>query len=322
MVSGDLEQPKRILVVEDDPTIQHMLRRTFEASAEVQVAGDGLRGLELLAQWRPEFVITDLMLPEVDGLALIKRTRRTYYGACVPILVLTANTDEQVLLDCFRQGADDFMVKPFSLSELRVRVASIYLRTMVARDVNPLTRLPGNMVIKQQVNQRLLEGQGFAVASLDIDHFKAFNDTRGFDEGDEVIRLLARILEDYTLEHSGHDVWVGHIGGDDFVGLMDPQFVDTFSRWVLDRFAKDTRRFYSDEELEKGTVEIVTRSGATEVVPLLSLSIGVCSTSRPGLDDYRKITNVSAEVKKAAKATPGNSIFVDRRASPTDAGSR
>lgn len=318
MVTGDLEQPKRILVVEDDPTIQHMLRRTFEQSAEVEVAGDGLRGLEILASWRPEFVITDLMLPELDGLQLIKRTRRTYYGACVPILVLTANTGEQVLLDCFRQGADDFMVKPFSLSELRVRVASIYLRTMVARDVNPLTRLPGNMVIKQQVNQRLREGQGFAIASLDIDHFKAFNDTRGFDEGDQVIRVLATILEDYTLEHPDHDVWVGHIGGDDFVALMHPGFVDVFASWVLARFGEDTKRFYSDEDLQRGTVDIVTRSGDLEEVPLLSLSIGVCSTERPGLDDYRKIANVSAEVKKAAKAEPGNSVFVDRRVSPPD----
>ena len=153
----------------------------------------------------------------------------------------------------------------------------------------------------------------FAIASLDIDYFKAFNDTRGFDAGDEVIRLVARILEDYTLEHPSHDVWVGHIGGDDFVALMNPRFVDGFSEWVLGAFSKAVEQFYDADTIERGTVDIVTRSGSLLEVPLLSLSIGVVSTDRSGLDDYRKISHVSAEVKKQAKAKPGNSVFVDRR---------
>lgn len=313
MAGTDLELPRRILVVEDDPQIRHMLQKTFETGAEVKVAEDGRRGLELLASWRPEFMITDLMLPEMDGLELIKTARRTYFGACVPILVLTANAGENVLLDCFREGADDFMVKPFSLSELRVRVSSIHLRQQVARDLNPLTRLPGNMVIKNEVNQRLTVNEPFAIAYLDLDHFKAFNDTRGFDLGDEVIKELATILIDYSLEHSDEDIWIGHVGGDDFVALLPPDTVDRFGDAIIGKFASIVPGLYEDDDVKRGTVDIVTRTGDLQTVPLLSLSIGVVSSERQGIDDFRRITEIAAEVKHQAKMIEGNSLFIDRR---------
>lgn len=318
MASTDLELPARILIVEDDRMIRMMLAKTFEHASEVILAEDGREAFEKLQTSRPDFVVTDLMLPEMDGLALITRARRTYFGACVPILVLTASTGEQVLLDCFRQGADDFMVKPFSISELRIRVSSIYLRQRVARDINPLTRLPGNMVIKQQVVDRLATGAPFAVAYLDLDHFKAFNDSRGFDSGDEVIRLVSELLIAYTVDFPEEDLFVGHVGGDDFVVLCSPEVVEKFGNIILGRFADRVRPFYTARELERGRVRITNRHGDEEDVPLLSLSIGVVSTGRAGLDDYRKIAHISAEVKKMAKAIPGNSLFVDRRLGPID----
>jgi diguanylate cyclase (GGDEF)-like protein len=317
-LSQELEFPARILIVEDDRMIRLMLTKTFERDSEVIVAEDGREGLEKMQQARPDFVVTDLMLPEVDGLTLITRARRTYFGACVPILMLTASSGEQILLECFRQGADDFMVKPFSVSELRTRVSSIHIRQRVARDVNPLTRLPGNLVIKQQVQQRLASGAPFAVAYLDIDHFKAFNDSRGFDSGDEVLKLVSDLLVAYTLENPSEEIFVGHVGGDDFVILLHPNLVDKFGTTILARFPERVRKFYSDDELARQRVTIVNRHGEQEEVPLLSLSIGVVSTERSGVDDFRKIIHVSAEVKKQAKALPGNSLFVDRRLGPIE----
>lgn len=310
------ELPGRILVVEDDRTIRRMLAKTFEGVSEVLEATDGLTALDLMRRARPDFVITDLMIPEMSGLELIERARRTSWGALVPILVLTANTREATLLESFSKGADDFMLKPFSLQELRVRVASIYVRQQVARDRNPLTGIPGNMVIKREVEARLADGVRFCLATLDLDHFKAFNDSRGFDRGDEVIALLGEVLERYAAERGDDDTFVGHIGGDDFVVLLAPEQVDAFAEYVHDRFADGVRRHYEEDELETGTVDIVNRHGETECVPLLSVSIGVVDSVRRGLDDYRHVAEIAAEVKKVAKAIPGNSLFVDRRKEP------
>lgn len=319
MKNTELELPERILVVEDDRMIRAMLRKTFTPHAVVLEAEDGDRGYQMLRTERPDFAVTDLMLPGMSGLDLIQRARRAYFGACIPILVLTANTGEDVLLECFRQGADDFMVKPFSLQELRVRISSIYLRHRLARDVNPLTRLPGNLVIKREVEARLEEGRTFALAILDLDHFKAFNDSRGFDAGDDAIRLLGDVLNELTLAWDDDDVFVGHIGGDDFLLLASLDDVERHSREILAAFADRVRRFYDPDELNRGVVTIVNRHGQREEVPLLSLSIGVVASDRPGLSDFRSLTQVASEVKRVAKASPGNSLFIDRRRSPTTA---
>lgn len=313
MSESDLEFPERILLVEDDPAIRMMLARTFEPMSRVLQAADGANALRMVRQERPDFVITDLMVPELSGRELIQRMRTGYWGAAVPILVLTANARPEALLECFRLGADDFMVKPFALHEIRVRVASIHLRQKMARDLNPLTGIPGNAMIKRQVEHRLTTGGRFAVATLDIDHFKAFNDSRGFDAGDEVIRMLGELLNTYAADEGNGEVFVGHVGGDDFVALLHPDQVTPFADFVHDRFTEAVRRYYEPDELATGSVDIVNRHGERERVPLLSVSIGVVDTARPDLRDFRRIAQVASEVKHMAKMVPGNSLFVDRR---------
>ncbi|MEM7675168.1 MAG: response regulator [Myxococcota bacterium] len=309
----NLDLPERLLIIEDDRTVRAMLRRCFEHRSHVIEASDGAEGLRLLSEARPDFVITDLILPVQDGLSFISAARRAYFGACVPILVLTSSWSESLLLECFREGADDFMVKPFSAMELRMRVSSIYLRQKVARDTNPLTGLPGNLVIKNQLQRRLVDDAPVVVAALDIDHFKAFNDSRGFDAGDEVIAAVGDILESYAYEHAEQDVFVGHVGGDDFVALLPPGEVASFGPYVHARFNHRTRAYYAPEELREGSVEIVNRRGESERVPLLSLSICAVRTRPKGIDDYRRINQVLAEVKKVAKSEPGNSVVIDDR---------
>lgn len=309
----DQEFPARILVIEDDPTIRLMLRRAFDDVAEVIIAEDGASGLEKIGRNRPDFVITDLSLPVMDGLTLITSARRTFIGACIPMLVLTGNDDESVLLDCFRQGADDFMVKPFSISELRTRVSSIYLRQKVARDMNPLTRLPGNLVIKRELAMRLKAGEPFAVAYVDLDYFKPFNDSKGFDLGDRAILLLAEILRGYASQQKVGDVFVGHVGGDDFVLIHPPEGLTRMGATIHSRWKEAIFELYTREELMRGVVDVIDRQGQPMTVPLLSISIGVLTSRRDGLDDLRKIAQVAAEVKKMAKAIPGNSLFIDRR---------
>lgn len=311
----DLQQPERILIVEDDPAIRMLLVRVFDEVSTVIQARDGLEALELLRTERPDFVITDLNLPEMDGVELLQQARRTFYGACVPFLVLTANQDEKALIQCFREGADDFMVKPVRISELRVRVSSIHVRQRMARDVNPLTRLPGNWVLKSEMERRLKEGTRFTVLYVDIDHFKAFNDSRGFDAGDEAIRRVGEAMVEIAQRDAFEDVFIGHIGGDDFVALVaDGQGV-AFAEQLFQVFDVARREFYDSADLERGSVDILNRQGEVEEVGLLSLSVAGVTTSRPGLNDVRQLTHLAAEVKRAAKAETGDSIVIDRRQS-------
>ncbi len=311
----EAELPGRVLVVDDDPAIRLLLRNTFRNSAVVADGENGLVGFRLFQEFHPDFIVTDLMMPVMDGIELIRRVRRTFTGMGTPILVLTARTEETVLLDCFREGADDFITKPFSPAELRTRVASIHVRSQVARDVNPLSRLPGNFALKREMESRLAKGDLFAMAYIDLDHFKAFNDLHGFDAGDEVILLMAEALIDYGKDFSFEECFISHVGGDDFVLLLPYDRIDEMGAAIHQYFSEGIRRFYVDARLAAGEVEITDRAGVKKLVPLLSASIAVVHNRREGMHDVRKVAQVAAETKKMAKAIPGNSIFVDRRLS-------
>ena len=305
--------PKRILVVDDDPAILMLLENTFKRDSEVITAENGRDGLEKFEEHTPDCIVTDLMMPGMNGHEMIQHVRRTFRGVGTPILVVTAKTREGVLLECFRDGADDYITKPFSPNELRTRVASIHLRSQVARDVNPLSRLPGNFALKREMERWLGQDRLFAIAYIDLDHFKAFNDIHGFDAGDEAILVMAEAVMEYARTLPAEDVFLSHVGGDDYVLLIAFEKIQEMADAVHAAFERGIRRFYTDEEIAAGEVEITDRAGNTRMVPLLSASIAVVHNKREGIDDVRKIAQIAAETKKMAKAIPGNSLFIDRR---------
>ena len=306
-----LELPQPILLVEDDPTIRMVIERALGRERLVE-AVDGLAGLEAVHRVRPQLIVLELDLPDLSGPTFIEEVRKTSIGACIPIVILAHAGEEDRLLECFRAGADDFIVRPLSVSELRVRASMLHLATLIAREAHPLTRLPAEPVLRARIIDRLSENDPFAIAYVDIDNFKAFNDSRGFDIGDDVLRLLAATLLELA-EEDRDRTFVGHTGADDFVVLLSPEEVDRFGAKLHALFEERMRRFYTMKELDEGCLEIVNRKAEIEKVPLLQLTIAVATTERPGLDDVRKIANVATELTRAAKAHPGTRMFVERR---------
>ncbi|NRA64689.1 MAG: response regulator transcription factor [Pseudobacteriovorax sp.] len=114
---------KKILVVEDDPDIRELLKYNLSREGfEVHLAENGLAGLELASELSPDLIILDLMLPQVSGIELCKRIRQKTETANTPIIMLTAKGEEADIVFGLGVGADDYMVKPFSVKELIARV--------------------------------------------------------------------------------------------------------------------------------------------------------------------------------------------------------
>jgi diguanylate cyclase (GGDEF)-like protein len=307
----ELELPKPILLVEDDATIRMLIERAL-GKENLFEATDGLAGLDAVHRIRPEVIISDLDLPDLSGATFVAETRKTSIGACIPILLITPAGEEQRLVECFEEGADDFIVRPLSVTELKARVATLHIARAMAREAHPLTRLPAEPVIRARIAHRLTHEDPFAIAYVDINHFKTFNDARGFDIGDEVLKMLAGALLQIA-DSDREGIFVGHTGDDDFVVLLPPEHVDRFGSQIHARFEDGMRRFYTPRELEEESLEVVNRKAEVENVPLLSLTIAVATTERPGLDDVRKIAHVATELTRAAKAHPGTRVFVERR---------
>ncbi len=185
-------------------------------------------------------------------------------------------------------------------------------RLLLAMQANPLTGLPGNNLIKDEILQRLSQNQLFAVFYFDLDHFKPFNDHFGFEQGDQVIRFLATLLKDCAHEWDLR-AFVGHIGGDDFVMVCRAQHIESFCEKILGRFKEGVKRFHDPNSEKRGFYESVDRSGRTRRFSLLSVSIGVVTTLNRSFASYGQLVSVASEVKKKAKSIPGNSFYLDHR---------
>ncbi|GHG70725.1 diguanylate phosphodiesterase [Alishewanella longhuensis] len=182
-----------------------------------------------------------------------------------------------------------------------------------ARYANPLTFLPGNVPIYREVDRLLLNGADFAVAYLDLNHFKPFNDNYGYSKGDAVLQLVAEIIQQQAI---GTEHFIGHIGGDDFVLITSTELVESLCNRILAQFAVKIPAYYAYEDAEKGGITALNRTGETCFYPLLSLAIGIAMPDPQQCQSHHDVAAISTAAKCEAKKLGGNALFVSRRRGP------
>jgi len=303
-----------ILVVDDDPFIARLLEIELRAAGyEVRVANDGARALELAREDCPELVLADVMMPNMDGFELTRQLRQDSRTSAVSVIMLTARGLSADKLEGFAVGADDYIVKPFDTPELLARIRGVLRRAKEMRQQSPLTGLPGNVRIEDEIEGRVQAGAGFAILYVDLDHFKAYNDHYGFVRGDEVIQATGRLVEEVARETGGPSVFVGHVGGDDFVVVSAAEEAEVIASAIVRSFDEVVTTFYDEADVDRGHIEIMSRRGEAQEFPFLSLSIGVATTAKRQFGHYAEAVAIATEMKTFTKATPGSSWAVDRR---------
>jgi PleD family two-component response regulator len=219
----------RILIADDEPHIREVLHMHLELNGfEVFEATDGLEALEMAERLRPDVMLLDVMMPRLDGYETLRRLRASYATRFIPVIMLTAKTAREDAISGFREGANDYIVKPFNNPELTLRIENQLRWSRQQREANPLTGLPGNLSINEETSRRLASGAPFALLQVDIDYFKAYNDHYGYARGDDAIQALARILVEAAGRH-GEGNFVGHIGGDDFILIVSSEICTSCS---------------------------------------------------------------------------------------------
>ena len=133
-LSSAVSDHRRILVVDDEPQITRVLRTSLSSQGyDLRVANDGETALEILKNWTPDLIITDLSMPNMDGLELCRRVRAKWQ---LPIIVLSVKGEERTKVQALDAGADDYVTKPFGMSELLARVRA-NLRRAPATEAEP-----------------------------------------------------------------------------------------------------------------------------------------------------------------------------------------
>jgi diguanylate cyclase (GGDEF)-like protein len=304
-----------LLVVDDDPFIARLLEIELRAAGyDIRVASDGAQALSLAQERCPDLVLADVMMPNMDGFELTRRLRQDPRTAAVSIIMLTARGLSADKLEGFAIGADDYIVKPFDTPELLARIRGVLRRSRDMRAQSPLTGLPGNVRIEEEIDGRVDRGEPFAILYADLDHFKAYNDHYGFMRGDQVIQMSARLLEEVSREVTGGSAFVGHVGGDDFVVVVEPSMAEEVAQAIVERFDRTAPDLYDLEDRERGYIEVTNRRGELQRFPTLTVSIGVASTDRRGFQHYAEAVAVATEMKQFTKGSTGSSWAMDRRA--------
>jgi diguanylate cyclase (GGDEF)-like protein len=306
--------PETILVVDDDPDIARFVEVNLRSAGyDVAVAGDGEEALERAGDLRPDLVLLDVMMPRIDGFEVAQRLRKNPQTANTSIIMLTAKALSADKVTGLQSGADDYIIKPFDPIELLARVKGTLRRAKEMRNLSPLTGLPGNIRIQEEIERQVREARPFAVLYCDLDNFKAYNDQKGFVRGDRVIQATARIIQDSVVERDGAEGFVGHVGGDDFVAVVAPDHAEAVAILICEKFDEARAEFYDPEDLDRGFVRIEDRKGVMQDIPLVAVSVGIATSLRRGFAHYGEAVAVATEMKQYAKRDTGSSYAVDQR---------
>jgi diguanylate cyclase (GGDEF)-like protein len=264
---------------------------------------------------RPRVVAFDARTDAEESWAGCERLKADSYTSVVPA-VIVVGTEAAGFRGAFEAGADEVVRSSDSADEVTTRLDALLRRSDRDLTVHPSTRLPGAVEIEADVQRRLLAADTFAMCYADLDHFKEFNDRYSYNDGDRVIRILARILHDVVKGVVGEQGFVGHIGGDDFIFVIPVPSIQEICAEVISVFDTLIPFQYSEQDRRAGYFFGKDRRGQLHRVPLMTLSIGVVTNERRHFTHAAQVSELATEMKSYAKTLPGSVFSIDRRTDP------
>lgn len=179
---------------------------------------------------------------------------------------------------------------------------TIEIKVNNARHSNPLTGLPGNIVIEQNIEKAIHSNENYCVLYFDIDNFKAYNDAYGFENGDVIIKALSTAIS----KNLRSEEFIGHIGGDDFISVLPYWDVDNICENIIKNFESLAHKCYDEKDLKNGYITSQNRHGVVERFPLVSVSIaGLTNRSKKHQSVY-EVAKESSCIKKECKQKMGS----------------
>jgi two-component system, OmpR family, KDP operon response regulator KdpE len=157
MKQNNNDHPARILLVDDEAQITRVLKTALSTQGySLRIAANGVDGMQAVHEWRPDLVITDVSMPEMNGIELCREIRAV---SQVPIIVLSVRNQDQVKVEALDAGADDYVTKPFSIQELQARVRSQLRRSSVTSEESPQVIQAGDFLIDIAQHRVVVRGQ-------------------------------------------------------------------------------------------------------------------------------------------------------------------
>lgn len=304
---------QEIYVIDNDPTLRETLKKIFKNNKEYRFTSVKADKLEVALKNIPSLIILNEDTIEEDSLAICQKIKQDEDNSITPIIVLSSSKEHDHRLTMLKLGVAHYIKHPIDEEYLYYTIINVLNLIYINRRVSPLTGLPGNVQIQAEMKKKFLNKEIFAVVYLDLDNFKAYNDLYGFLKGDEIIKFTAKTILKNIHTDEYEDSFVGHIGGDDFVAIISETNYDKICQNIIADFDYNVTKYFTEEDLEKGYMEVANRKGVMEQFPLTSISIGVVEVEKGRFANVLEIGEAGASVKHLAKTIQGSTYVIDRR---------
>ena len=245
-----------ILIVDDNKTNCEVLERRLSMSGlKCRTAYDGESALDEVKKKTPDLILLDVILPDINGLELLKRFRSKHSVESLPVIMVSAFDDVDSIAKCIQLGAQDYLTKPINGTVLLAKVVSSLERKLlrerekelvnelhIQATTDQLTGIANRRVIFDTLEnavskEKIKDYKPFAIIVFDIDFFKNVNDTYGHAGGDEVLKSFARLLDNEISQPNQ----VGRIGGEEFLAIlyMDNTSLDLFAKNLIEKIQQN-----------------------------------------------------------------------------------
>lgn len=302
---------KLILLIQDNNLRGKIKEKLSSLDYEIYYFDEIKQAVEIIYEEIPDLIIVDsLDNPYMENSFINQIKNDPLFVSMVVISIVPDdftydNWDKLLIDDYIRLGNLD--------KDLKMRIELSLKRVERIIATNPLTKLPGNLVIQREIQKRLDRGEIFALAYADLDNFKPFNDKYGFSRGDDVIKILGRIIMNIIKSEQPTGSFIGHIGGDDFVYIMSPELIENATIKIIDIFENLIRNFYDVEDLRRGFIESTNRRGEKQFFPIMSVSVGITSNKFRRFKHFSEMAEAASEMKAIAKKQKNKRYAFDRR---------
>ena len=307
---------KHIYVLDEDKEkkIYKALMQIMEKEKSIKVHNYKISEISEALVNIPDIVVVNEDNINVDIKNVFKQIKSNEDNSITPIIVLSSNKEQNHIIETLKNDVEIYLVKPVNDEILYYSIMNIMKLLNRNRMVSPLTGLPGNVQIQAEMKKRLSNGTNYAMIYIDLDNFKAYNDTYGFSNGDEMIKLTARVITKNVMKNDENEQnFVGHIGGDDFVAIVEGEDYETICQNIIAEFDKSVEKYFSKEDVERGYIEVENRKGVMEQFPLTTISVGVVEVTPERFKNTLEIGEAGASVKHLAKTIYGSTYVIDRR---------
>ncbi len=278
-----------IPVVENNIPIGLLMRNDFysKLGTPYGVAVFMNRPIKLLMNNNPLIVDYNTSLAQVSNTAINRREENLY-----DYIIITKNN------------------KYYGITTIKSLLEHItQLEINTAKQLNPLTGLPGNLLIEQNIKKTLDLDEDKYIMYFDLDNFKAYNDTYGFENGDRIIMLTANIIKE-CLNSNSCEKFIGHIGGDDFVAIATLDDIEKTCNDIIQVFNNRVKNYYTEADKNNGYIMATNRHGTIEKFPIISLSIAVVDNKKHKFGSPVEVSRQLSILKKKCKLKWESNFYI------------